>query len=41
MSLLILGIYAASLIITIGIIFYLIIKRIQNKDKDDFEDRDN
>ncbi|SHH79894.1 hypothetical protein [Wenyingzhuangia marina] len=41
MSFLILGIYAAFLIITIGIIIYLIIKRIQNKDKEDFEHKDN
>ena len=41
MSFLILGIYAAFLIITIGVIIYLVIKRIQNKGKEDFEYRDN
>ncbi len=37
----ILGIYGVAAVVVIGLIIYLIIRRINIKDKEDFEKRDN
>lgn len=41
LSFFILFLYIAGIIVTGGIIFYLIIKRIQNRGNEGFEERDN
>lgn len=38
---LMLFLYAAFIIITVGIVIYLIVKRVKNKGKEGFEERDN
>lgn len=40
-GMLMLFLYAAFIIITVGIVIYLIVKRVKNKGKEGFEERDN